>query len=131
MKTQIIVLFLCLSLALSGCAVGMAMSGKQEPNTYVFKKGAYRGEIEMQLGGPIKTQTNNDGTRLDIYEYEIGNSQDNNTAMTHALLDVCTLGAWEIVATPVELLRGEKRYLAVTYDANDCVIRYCSGSYRP
>jgi hypothetical protein len=131
MKTQIMALFICLSLALSGCAVGMAMSGKPEPNTYVFKEGAYRGEIELQLGSPIETKANDDGTRLDIYEYEIGNSQDNDTAMTHALLDLCTLGAWEIVATPVELMRGEKRYLAVTYDANDRVIRYCSGSYRP
>ncbi|MGH7253023.1 MAG: hypothetical protein ACREIE_04395, partial [Nitrospiraceae bacterium] len=46
-----------LSLALSGCSVGMALSGKKDPNLGAFRVGSTRGETELQLGSPISSVT--------------------------------------------------------------------------
>ena len=61
-------LLLCGMLTLQGCSVGMAMSGKKDPNLGAFRIGSSRGEVELQLEGPISSVTNGDGTRTDLYE---------------------------------------------------------------
>src|SRR5262245_8261647 len=47
-----------LLLALMGCSVGMALSGKEEPNLGAFRVGSPRGEVELQLGSPVSSVTN-------------------------------------------------------------------------
>lgn len=111
-----------LVILLEGCSVGMAMSGKEEPNLGAFRVGSPRGEVELQLGSPSASVTNPSGGRTDIYEYELGNKPSAGRAAGHAVLDVLTLGLWEIVGTPIEAFQGEKRRLSITYDANDRVV---------
>jgi hypothetical protein len=100
----------------------MAMSGKKNPNLGVIKKGCSRGEVELQLGSPVKSVIRPDGTRVDTYEYEIGNEPSAGRALGHAVLDVLTLGVWEVVGTPVEGFQGEEHLMTVTYDRDDCVL---------
>lgn len=119
---RFIPLLLLLSLALSGCSVGMAMSGKVQPELGAIRVGASRGEIELQLGSPIEIR-DADGHRVDIYEYEIGNAPSAGRAIGHGVMDVLTLGLWEIVGTPVEAVQGEKKRVMVTYDENDMVTK--------
>lgn len=106
---------------LTGCSVGMAMSGKQEPNIGAIRVGSPRGEVEMHLGAPKTSATFEDGTRTDIYEYELGNEPSAGRAVGHGVMDVLTFGLWEVIGTPIEGFQGEKRQLSITYDTDDRV----------
>ncbi len=108
--------------ALIGCSVGMAMSGKKDPNLGAFRVGSTRGEVELQLGSPISTTTTTEGRRVDLYEYEIGNEPSAGRAIAHGVMDVLTLGIWEIIGTPIEGFQGNTHRLTVTYDQEDRVM---------
>jgi len=97
--------------ALAGCSVGMAMSGKKDPNLGAFRIGSTRGEVELQLGSPISTTTTAEGRRVDLYEYEIGNEPSAGRAIAHGVMDVLTLGIWEIIGTPIRGLSGNEASL--------------------
>ena len=107
---------------LQGCSVGMAMSGKKQPELGAIRVGATRGEMELQLGPPIEVREEN-GHRVDIYEYEIGNEPSAGRAIGHGVMDILTLGIWEVVGTPVEGFQGEKKRLMLTYDEHDVVTK--------
>jgi hypothetical protein len=110
-----------LAALLSACSVGMAMSGKENPDLGAVKVGATRGEVEMHLGSPVKSTILTDGQRMDIYEYEIGNEPSAGRAIGHGVMDVLTLGIWEVVGTPIEGVQGETYSATITYAANDTV----------
>jgi outer membrane protein assembly factor BamE (lipoprotein component of BamABCDE complex) len=113
----VIICFFCLC----SCSVGMALSGKKEPNLGAIAVGSTRGEVEMHLGSPTASTTLEDGTRVDIYEYELGNEPSAGRAVGHGIMDVLTLGIWEVVGTPIEAVQGEKKQITITYDKNNCV----------
>jgi hypothetical protein len=108
--------------ALSGCSVGMALSGSQNPDLGAIRVGASRGEVELHLGSPIKSILLEDGRRADVYAYEIGNEPSGGRAAGHAVMDVLTLGIWEVVGTPIEGVQGEKYNATIVYDENDRVV---------
>jgi len=108
-------------LAISGCSVGMAMSGKKEPNLGAIRVGVTKGEVELQLGHPVSVVTAEDGGCAATYEYEIGNEPSTGRAIGHGVLDVLTLGAWEIIGTPVEGFQGRKRQVMINYGPDDRV----------
>lgn len=106
---------------IAGCSVGMAMHGKNDPNLGAIRVGATRGEVELHLGSPVSSVTTEDGTRIDIYEYEIGNAPSGGRAVGHAVMDVLTLGIWEVVGTPIEAVQGKKYSISITYDKDNRV----------
>ena len=112
--------WLILVVMLSGCSVGMALSGKNDPDLSVIRVGATRGEIELQLGPPIEIQVA-DGYKNEIYAYELGNQPSGSRAFAHGALSFLTLGLWEVVGTPLEAVRGDRKYLSITYDESDIV----------
>jgi len=57
-----------------------------------------------------------------MYDYEIGNEPSGGRAAFHGAMDVLTLGAWEIVGTPVEGFTGDKKTVMVSYDTNQKVV---------
>jgi hypothetical protein len=59
-------------LLLSGCSVGLALSGKQDPNLGVVRTGASRGEIELQLGPPLAVMQEEGGRCRCLYEFTQG-----------------------------------------------------------
>ncbi|UCG13094.1 MAG: DUF1566 domain-containing protein [Deltaproteobacteria bacterium] len=79
-------------------------------------------EVEQQLGSPVESIREPDGITVDIYEYKIGDEPRPDHAMGHLQLDFLTFGAWEVVGTPLEVFRGEKRRVMVKYDADDNVV---------
>jgi hypothetical protein len=107
---------------LSGCSVGMALSGSPNPDLGAVKTGASRGEIEMHLGSPISSTMIEGGHRADLYQYEIGNEPSAGRAAGHAVMDVLTLCLWEIVGTPVEAVQGDKYTATIEYDENNKVV---------
>lgn len=108
-------------LLLNGCAVFMAASGKPNPDLGAIKRGVSRGEVEMQLSAPIKTTTLSDGSKIDIYQYEIGNEPSPGRAAAHGCLDFFTFFIWEFVGTPIEAFQGDVYQARVTYDSYDVV----------
>ena len=100
----------------------MALSGSQNPDLGAVRTGATRGEIELHLGTPTRSTLLEGGRRADVYEYEIGNEPSAGRAAGHAVMDVLTLGIWEIVGTPIEGVQGEKYTATIVYDENDKVV---------
>lgn len=110
-----------LCVPIQACSVGMAMSGSENPDLGAIRVGASRGEIELHLGSPIKTTPLPDGGRADVYQYEIGNEPSAGRAVGHGVMDVLTLGIWEVVGTPIEAVQGETYHATITYDGSDKV----------
>ena len=113
---------LAATVLLSGCSVGMAVSGNHNPELGAVRSGVPRSEIEMHLGSPVKISSLNDGLVYATYEYEIGNEPSAGRAIGHGVMDVLTLGLWEIVGTPIEGFQGETHEVTVTYDQNDTAV---------
>ena len=109
--------------AVSGCSVGMALSGQEDPDLSAIRVGASRGEVEMQLGEPIKSTRMRGGGSIDVYEYEIGNEPDAGRAVLHGIADVLTLGLWEIVGTPIEGVTGEIFQATIIYNRREQVAK--------
>lgn len=107
---------------LVGCSVGMAMSGKKEPNLTVCQPGVDRGTVELQLGSPTSIATQPNGNTVAVYEYELGNEPSVGRAAFHGTMDVLTLGLWELIGTPVEGFAGDKKAVMVVYDTNQKVV---------
>ena len=107
---------------LSACSVGMALSGAANPDLGAVRIGAQRGEIELHLGAPVQTVSLDNGRRADIYEYQIGNEPSAGRAIGHGVMDVLTLGLWEVVGTPIEGVQGETYHATITYDQDDKVV---------
>lgn len=106
----------------SGCSVGMALSGDDRPSLSAVRPGASRAMVERQLGEPVDSETLDDGRRVDIYEYETGDEPSVWRAVGHGVMDVLTVGIWELAGTPIEASKGKSHRAVVTYDENDTVI---------
>jgi hypothetical protein len=113
-----ILTFATLVATLSGCSVGMAASGKPAPDLSAVRVSADRSDIELRLGAPVRTGTDGEGRNVAVYRYEIGNEPSAGRAIGHGVMDVLTLGLWEVVGTPVEVFQGERYELTVVYDEN-------------
>jgi len=111
-------------LMLEGCSVIMSLHGKKDADFLVLTIGQKRDVVVKKLGEPEKTSTQ-DGIREDIYQVQRGNSPDPGRALGHAALDAITLGAWELIGTPVEGLQGKSYIVKTKYDENDNLI-YCT-----
>ncbi len=112
----------CVLSALTACSVGMALSGEKEPNLGAFNVGSTRGEAELQLGSPVSSVTNPNGTRTDIYEYELGNEPSAGRAVAHGVMDILTLGLWEVVGTPIEAIQVSKHRITLVYSQDDKIV---------
>lgn len=103
----------------SGCSVYMAAAGDEQPNLSNVHRGASRGEVEMALGQPKTLTTTTDGGTTATYEYVRGNEPSAGRAIGHGVLDVLTIGIWEVVGTPIEAMnQGTKVIVDVRYDAD-------------
>jgi hypothetical protein len=93
----------------------MALHGEREPNLAVCRVGATQGEIEVELGPPTSVTLVEDGGTQCTYQYQVGNEPSAGRAALHAGMDVLTLGIWELVGTPHEVVQGQDFELVVTY----------------
>ncbi len=108
--------------ALQACSVGMAMSGKADPNTGTLQMGQSRDLVLLNLGQPSQTHLTEAG-RTDVFELERGNEPSAGRAAGHAVMDVLTLGIWEVVGTPIEGVAGETFTLTIQYDTDEKVTK--------
>ncbi|MHB9074613.1 MAG: hypothetical protein ACYC6G_13940 [Desulfobaccales bacterium] len=124
--------FLLMTLLLSnGCSVGMALSGKDDPNLNVIRTGASRGEIELQLGDPVTISPEANGNTRCLYEFSQGKNPSAGRAIAHGAMDVLTLGIWEAVGTPIEGFKGSKKRIQIVYNADNKVTDIISAAPAP
>ena len=121
---------LCISLlsftliGFTGCSVGMAMSGKKEANVSSLQIGDNRNMVAAKIGYQPVRVSNNGNKQIEIYEIEIGNEPSLGRAAGHGVMDVLTLGAWELIGTPIEGLSGDKYELVCEYENGKLVNFY-------
>lgn len=110
------IVLLLAGLYLTGCSVGMALSGEEEKDVSFLREGTPRGIVQANLGIP-------DSTSKDTDSYKIckGDKPSVGRAIGHGIMDLLTLGLWEVVGTPIEGVGegNECRLVTVLYDEND------------
>jgi hypothetical protein len=116
-----IVLMPLLALMVQGCSVGMAMSGKPDPNIGVLSIGQDRGVVLLNLGQPSQMLAVATG-RTDVFRLR-GNQPSAGRAAGHAVMDLLTLGLWEVVGTSIEGFTGDEFAITVEYDKSDKVTK--------
>lgn len=106
---------------LSGCSVGMALSGKEEMNTSILYPGVPRQAVISRIGEPLSSDTDEEGNTIDTYAIVKGNEPSSTRAVVHGTLDVFTLGLWELMATPIEVIEGTetKSQIVIFYDSEE------------
>ncbi len=110
----------CVDCFLSSCSVGMALHGKPDTDLSVLKTGEDRAVVRANLGSPESVTTN-----TDTFIACKGKEASTGRAIGHGIMDVLTLGLWEVIGTPVEAISdssGECRRIAVEYDSNNKVV---------
>ena len=106
----------------SGCAVHMAANAPNRKDLNVLAVGNHRDLIMAELGAPAVTQTGEDGFKYDIYKFNKGFTGGEKFAHAagHGLMDVATLGLWEVVGTPSEgMSQKNEKTVKVVYNKDD------------
>lgn len=115
-----VVLIMVLAFLVQGCAAGIAHH-RQTKKREIWSKvtvGTKRKEITKTLGKPIESE----GKFIDRYSVCVSHGREVG-ADFHIVMDIATLGLWEIFGTPAELAKSckDKRDIVVIYDENDIV----------
>lgn len=133
MKKKILlgISILGLTLFLQGCSAVMAASGTKEANLSALNRGDSRSMVLAKVGQQPSRVVNDGKNIMEIYELERGNEPSTGRAVAHGVLTLGTLGLWEIVGTPLEVVKGEKYFLTVYYDNNENLEKFEITSTRP
>ncbi|HEY6201230.1 MAG TPA: hypothetical protein VI231_21685 [Candidatus Binatia bacterium] len=108
---------------ISGCSVYMAANQPKAKDLSVLTPGTLRGNVIAELGSPIWSGEKN-GDKADVFKFTQGYSTGAKAARAvfHGVSDFFTLGLWEVVSTPGEMIfSGTEMKLEVTYDKDDKV----------
>jgi len=114
-KLILAILLIIVPLVLNSCSVGMALSGSEQRDTSVFYQGSHRSFVHAKTGLPYHSIKDKDGRWIDTYLIVKGNEPSAGRAIGHGVMDVLTLGLWEVIGT-VERVHIEAR--PVDKDAN-------------
>src|SRR5262245_25466132 len=100
MSGQAMLVAATLSLLLfnGGCSVIIADVGwRGDPSE--IKVGSTRAAVQAKLGESIRSERTREGARIDTYEYKKRLPVSDSVA-SDVLMDVITVGVWELIATP-------------------------------
>ncbi len=107
----------------SGCSVYMASTQPGERDISVLKEGASRSQVIAALGAPIWSGEKGGG-KVDVFRFTQGYSKGAKVgrALFHGVADVLTLGLWEVLGTPIEVVAsGTDTKVELTYDGEERV----------
>lgn len=109
--------------SLSSCSVIMAAkkSGTELQQIQSFRS---RGQFISAGANMITSERCENGDLIEVYQYKTATGSIGRAFM-HGLLDVWTLGIWEVIGTPMEGCLNEAEYftIRVTYDQNEIATR--------
>jgi len=107
------------------CSVYMAANQPSKKDMTVLQEGIHQSVVRAELGQPVWSGVE-DGCQCDLYKFKQGYSKGSKAgrAIFHGVADVLTLGLWEVVGTPVELVASGTDVTAkVFYDKDLKVVR--------
>ena len=109
-------------LVLSGCSIGMALSGNKQPNFDYIVVGATRNQVEAEFGHPTATNDSTDGKQEATYKYEMGNSPNTGRAWVNFYIDLATIGLAEPILSIIELLQGHDEETRIVYAPDNKIL---------
>lgn len=118
-----VLLAVTMLLTQQGCAVFMAARQPTRKDLSLFKIGTPRSLLIAEFGAPAVTEVR-DGKKYEIFRFTQGYSGPVKVgrALFHGTADVFTLGLWEVIGTPTEMvLDGTEIAYEVSYDENNRV----------
>lgn len=110
------------TLVLSGCSIGMALSGEKEPNFDYIAVGAPRNQVEAEFGHPATTNGLTDGKQEATYKYEMANSPNTGRAWVNFYVDLATIGLAEPILTVIELVQPHDEETRIVYGSDNRVL---------
>jgi hypothetical protein len=110
------------ALVLSGCSIGMALSGNKQPNFDYIVVGAPRNQVEAELGHPTATNESTDGKQEATYNYEMGNSPNTGRAWVNFYIDLATIGLAEPILSIIELFQGHDEETRIVYGPDNKIL---------
>jgi hypothetical protein len=123
-KTWVTVFVAAYVLAAStGCAVYLA--GKGHPGAHLEALGVGTSEqnVEREIGTPSSSDPLGAGKRLSRYRFELTKQPNQSRALVHFILDLATLGIWELPGSIYELSSEHgKGEVGIVYGPDDRVL---------
>ncbi len=106
---------------MSSCSVFMA-ANKSGTSVDEISQCKTRTAIIAKGAESIKMEQNEEGNLVEYYKVQKPKGSTSRAVM-HGLLDVATIGLWEVAGTPMEGAMGKKKYygIRVTFDENENV----------
>lgn len=112
-----IVLIAMSAVMLSSCSVAMA-ARKSGASVTEVQRVRTKGDL-VGLGAElVSSERSESGEVVEVYKVEKERGSALRSFM-HALLDVNTLGLWEVAGTPIESSLGKKKYFSVKVTLED------------
>lgn len=102
-----------------GCSAVMAVRQPEKKDLNVLLPGNHQDMVRAELGAPISIGKDEESNEYDIFGFQEGNSKGWGVTrgILYGILDVATLGVWEVIGTPIEggISGGNKRNIRVVY----------------
>ncbi len=115
--TALLFLFILGAGILSACAASRALNQPDEKDLNVLSPGTSRDVVLAELGNPIYSGKEGEN-EYDIFSFIQGYSKGAKVgrAFLHGVLDVVSLGLWELIGNPIEgIASGKKTQLKIIY----------------
>ncbi len=105
------------SIVLGGCSVSMAAKKRGVSIDEATKCNVRACFLSLRDSQVVSTQTQPDGTMVETYKILLEQGSTGRAVM-HGLLDVATLGIWEVAGTPIEGSANKDQFtiITATYD---------------
>jgi hypothetical protein len=113
---------------LTGCVVVRSLRGEKGPDFSAIQPGVKRSVVETALGQPLDEGVSSTSVRYAVYEYNAGIPSHPGDAGVATLLDVVTLGIFEIITYKNHGWRHPGEYdrrkpkIVITYDSRDVIL---------
>jgi len=123
MKTLTMVCGLYATFVLSGCSIGMALSGNKQPDFDYIVVGAPRNQVEAEFGHPTVTNELTGGKQEATYKYEMGNSPNTGRAWVYGYAWLTIIGILgEPIYSLIELNMGHDEETRIVYGPDDKIL---------
>ena len=110
-------------LFLSGCSIGMALSGNKQPNFDYIAVGASRNQVEAELGHPAAVNELTGGKEEATYKYEMGNSPNSGRAWMWGYAWLTIIGILgEPIYSLIELNMGHDEETRIVYGPDNKIL---------
>ena len=110
-------------LFLSGCSIGMALSGNKQPNFDYIVVGSTRNQVEAEFGHPVATSSLTEGKQEASYKYEMGNSPNSGRAWVWGYAWLTIIGILgEPIYSLIELNMGHDEETRIVYGSDNRVL---------